>query len=135
MVVNETEFVNNSTAIRPSWKSITVDNKGFARIKFSEAMNIPNITNMDSTVLDVVLIPSSNSRSGDFLKFTWNVTAFDRNELTIYLNFSFPLHISANGKDYFDQISVVCKNNAFFVSNKTLAAIVPETYLIGLVPP
>lgn len=44
---------NNKTSTPPYWKSITVSNRGLVTIKFSEPLNIPNITNINGTVLDV----------------------------------------------------------------------------------
>lgn len=131
--VTATESKKNETkAVPPYWKSMTVDMKGLVSIKFSEPLNIPNITNMNSTVLDVTIIPSGSSK---YLQFVWNVTRFDNNGFDIQLVFEKPLYVSANGRNYYDKVSVLCKINEFFTSKQSFVTIVPDTEIVSDIPP
>lgn len=111
---------------------MTIDNKGLARIKFSEQLNIPNITNMNSSVLDVSIISQSSPK---YLTFTWYVAKFDNYGFDIQLVFDHPLYVSCYGKKRFDKLQVISNLNEFFISKQTLTSIEPSHQIESEIPP
>jgi hypothetical protein len=79
---------------------------------------IVNITELNSTYFDLYVAPSNNWHEFEptfnisNLNFTWNVTAYERDEMRVKLNFSNPNSISL--KKIHDSVVFHIKNASYF---------------------
>ena len=95
VIVVEEEIVVDETIEPPFFKQMTVNNEGKVFVYFSELFVVPsNITAVNETVLDVVIIPSG-AVLDEFLYYTWNITDFKNDYLELQLFFERPLYISS----------------------------------------
>jgi mevalonate kinase len=98
---------------------MSIDYFGNMTIKFSKQMNnkMINVTQLNSTYIDIYLAPSNDWHKFETfnlskLNFTWNITAYEGDEMHIKLNFTSPESIST--KNVKDLIVFHIKNASYF---------------------
>ena len=88
--------------IQRFWRRITdieayiesISDLGEMKIAFSRNITIQNITNVNSTVLEVEMIPHLKHTNLTKLVFSYNCTQFNPDYILLQLNFDDPKYIS-----------------------------------------
>ena len=100
------EVVNLGEA--PTMQIESISNVGKVEISFSQEMNIiSNLTNINSTNLHLELKQVDLDNDFSMLNFTWNVTSFSSNKMTIQMYFENPIYISSSTQRDMLQLTVL----------------------------
>ena len=118
----------------PSLEIVQISNRGVVDVRFSQNLHhVNNLTTINSTVIQLEIVPDEPDTDMTLLEFTWNVTDFTASTMTIHMYFTKPVYVSSRSVRDQLQLTILdshsfksTESNLFLTEGEKLAYTIPS---------
>ena len=117
----------------PSLEIVRISNRGVVDVRFSQDLyQVNNLTIINSTVIQLEIVPDEPETDMTLLEFTWNVTDFTASTMTIHMYFTKPVYVSS--RSVRDQLQLTILDSHSFKSKESMLSLTEGEKLAYAIP-